>query len=71
MSTIIVKVGQMPGTLSEVALSEGATVRDALSQAGLSVGSNEIRVNGQTATESTTLSNNAIVLLVAKIKGNK
>jgi len=67
----IVKIGKMPGTLQDLALNDNATVADALSQAGISSTTGfEIRMNGSVVTPETAVANNAIILLVAKIKGN-
>lgn len=70
MGEIIVKVGKMPGVLTEVALGAGATVANALEAAGLSADGMDIRVSGNTATLETALTNGSIVILAAKIKGN-
>lgn len=71
MGTITVKVGSIPGVLSDIALNAGATVRDALAAAGLNASGYDVRLNGTTITDlNTTLSNGALVLLAKQIKGN-
>lgn len=67
---ITVRVGYMPGTIQEVAVSSGAKVSEVLSVAGMESSGYDIRVNGETATTSTTVSQGALVLLVKQIKGN-
>ena len=50
MSDIFVKVVRIPGAVTEVALSQGATVADAMSAAGISSsGSESIRVGAADA----------------------
>lgn len=70
-AAITVKVGRLPGTLNDVALESGANVGQALSHAGLNAEGYEVRVNGNTATSSTTLSDGDTVLLTRQIKGNQ
>lgn len=69
---ITVKVVQLPGQIREVALEPGATVRAALTAAGISSTSGKVlKVNGADATESTVLSADATVMVTAKITGNR
>ena len=65
-----VTVGKVPGTLQNIAVEDGATVADVLRVAGLSAEGFEIKINGATGTTSSTVSDNAKVFLVKKIKGN-
>lgn len=65
-----VKVGVMPGQISEYALESGATVAQALETAGLDSTGYDIRVNGAAASLDNVLADGSIVLLVKKIKGN-
>ena len=67
---ITVKVGQLPGSINEYALNDGATVSDALTAASLSPRGFEIRVNGAVADPSRRLFSDALVLLVKQVKGN-
>jgi len=68
---LTIKVGKMPGTIQEVAVADGAKVSDVLAAAGIVAAANEeIRVGGSVVTLDSTLTNNSIVLLTAKIKGN-
>lgn len=67
---ISVKIGKLPGKISEFGLEDGCTVGEALAIAELDAEGLEIRVNSALADEETELSNNDTVLLVKKIKGN-
>ena len=67
---IMVKVGKLPGAISEIALNGDRTVRAALTAAELSPTGYQIRVNGSDADLDTELTANSSVFLVKKIKGN-
>jgi putative ubiquitin-RnfH superfamily antitoxin RatB of RatAB toxin-antitoxin module len=56
--------------MSERTLSDGATVRDAVASAGLTVGNREIRVGGRPASLDTVLREGDTVILAAQVKGN-
>lgn len=64
-----IKIGVMPGRITEYALAEGTTVADALQMAGLSASGYEIKLDGRTVTETETAAGN-ILLLTKKVKGN-
>lgn len=67
---VLVKVGKLPGVLSDIALNDGATVETALSTANLDATGFEVRVNGESATGSTRIADGDTVLLTRQIKGN-
>lgn len=68
---MFVKVGKMPGTVQEVALENGAKVKDAIAAAGITLGaSDEIRMGGTVVNGDATVREGAVILLTAKIKGN-
>jgi hypothetical protein len=67
---VTVRVGAVPGRIEEYALEHGATVQDAIDEAGLDAEGKQIQVNGHTATLGTALPEGALVLLTAQIKGN-
>ncbi len=69
-SFINVRIGRLPGRISEITLNGDRTVATALMTAGLDSSGYEIRVQGQPASTSTGLNEGDIVLLVKKIKGN-
>ena len=68
---ITVRVGRLPGRITEIALNGGRPVADALGAAELDPSGYEIRVDGSPADASTQLADGQTVLLVKKIKGNK
>ena len=63
---ITVRVGYMPGTIQEVAVSSGAKVSEVLSVAGMESSGYDIRVNSETATTSTTVSHRHLYCLLSK-----
>ena len=66
-----VKIGVMPGILSEYALEAGTTVGQALEVAGLNADGFEIKADGSTVTDVNTVIGEAnVILLSKKIKGN-
>ena len=68
---ITVKVIQVPGAVVEVALNAGATVADALNAANITVGEGEgLKVDGNDATETQTLSDGQRVIAAKAAKGN-
>ena len=71
MSDIFVKEVRVPGAVTEVALSQGATVADAMSAAGISsTGSESIRVGAADATVDTSVSDGDRVVIAQGAKGN-
>lgn len=71
MSSITVKLSQIPGPMSEYALNTGATVQDLLTTAGKEVPTGyALKVNGVTASMTHTLSNGDNVFIVTEAKGN-
>ena len=68
----LVKVAKLPGTVTEVALEDGASVQDALESAGIeSTQGFEIKVDGRTITNLDEQVGNASMILLAKqVKGN-
>ena len=66
-----VKIGVMPGILSEYALEAGTTVGQALEVAGLNADGFEIKADGSTVTDVNTVIGEAnVILLTKKVKGN-
>jgi len=66
-----ITVGKVPGTLSNIAVNEDASVANALEAAGLSPDGFEIRLNGSVATLTSPVPDGAKIFLVKKIKGNQ
>lgn len=70
-NTDIVKIGIMPGRLTEVAIEPGTTVQQALEMAGLEFGGQEIKIDGNVSALDTVIASGAShVLLSKKVKGN-
>jgi sulfur carrier protein ThiS len=67
---IMVKVGKLPGAISEIALNGDRTVRAALQAAELNATGYQIRVNGDDADLDTRVYEGSSIFLVKKIKGN-
>lgn len=67
---MFVKIGRLPGKISEVELDEGSSVSFALYTANLDPSGYEVRANGAPCDPSATLEDGDTVLLVKKIKGN-
>lgn len=72
MSTIFVKVAQIPGISKEVAINEGGTVRDAITAAELDTDmtGKTLQVNATTATLDQTVQNGDVVAIAKGAKGN-
>lgn len=69
---ILVKVGTVPGRIQEVSVESGATVKEAIELAGLTAAGYEVKLNGRTVSETERVnSSTSVILLVAKVKGNK
>ena len=68
---IEVKVMEVPGAVTDLALEDGSTVGEALTAAGKSVRSGyTLKVGGAEADESTVLTNGARVIIAKGAKGN-
>jgi len=68
---ITVRVGRLPGKITEIALNGGRAVADALTAAELDPAGYEVRVNGSPADAGDELEDGDTVLLVKKIKSNQ
>jgi len=69
---IDVKVVKVPGAQVEVALEDGATVREALEYAGKTVDEGQtVQVNGTQADLDTPLTDGARVVIAKGAKGNR
>lgn len=69
---ILVKVGTVPGRIQEVSVESGATVKEAIELAGLTAAGYEVKLNGRTVSETERVnSSTSVILLVAKVKGNR
>ena len=71
MDFLTVRGGKMPGLISSVVLEGGATVADALAQANITVeNGQEIRMDNNTVSLDTEVTNNALIIVTKMIKGN-
>lgn len=67
---ITVKLIKVPGTITEVALEDGATVADALTAGGQEVGDGqEVTVNGNSANSTTSLNDGDRIVIAKGAKG--
>ncbi len=67
---LTIRIGQLPGRITELALENGSKVNTALETAELNPEGFEVRVNGGLADGDTVLADGDTVLLVRKIRGN-
>lgn len=66
-----IKIGKVPGRTQVLELQEGATIAEAVRQAGLDVTGHELRFNGASTEDfNKEVTDGAIVLLTPRIKGN-
>jgi sulfur carrier protein ThiS len=67
---LTVKIGQIPGRITEYALDDGTSVSAALNQAGLDTTGFGVRLNGQQVENltSTILKDGDTVILAQKVK---
>ena len=68
---MLVKVARLGTAVQELALTDGSNVQQALEAAGLEVENEDIRVNSNTASNTTVLHEGDIVTLVPKVKGGQ
>lgn len=69
--TNTLRIGQMPGTITEYAFDAGTTLRYALEVAGISAEGFEIKVDGAKVTDLDTVVDGANLVLLSKmVKGN-
>ena len=67
----IVKVARLGTAVQEVAVSEDATVQDALDAVGIEVENEDIRIGGHPAGANDRISNGSLITIVPKVKGGK
>ncbi len=70
MTTKLVKVGKVPGTVTEVAVDNGYNVQQICEQANIDPAGLEARVNGRVSELNASVQNGDTILLAEKIKGN-
>jgi len=68
----IVKVARLGTAVQEVAVSDDATVQQALDAAGIDIDNEDVRIDGQSANlDSVLVGTNPLVTIVPKVKGGK
>ena len=71
MRNLLIKVGMMPGKIQEIAVTEGATVSEALSTADVRVPDGyTVKINETVADMSTVVQSGDLVLVSKNFKGN-
>lgn len=69
--TKVLKVGVMPGRITEVAIEPGTSAKAALALAGLTeIDGYELKLDGSTVDTTSNVSNGQLLLLTKKVKGN-
>lgn len=68
MATI--KVGNMPGKLSELQITGNETARELFELAGVTISNHEIRLDGNVISENTYVNNGRLLVSMKQIKGN-
>lgn len=70
-STVMVRVGMMPGRIEEYAVESGSKVSDLIQQANLDPTGYDIKVDGVTLSDEALINEDtSLVLLVKQVKGN-
>ena len=65
------KVGIMPGKLTEVIAEEGTKVRDIFALAEIDIEGYELRLDGEKVKEYDEVQSGALLVAMKKIKGNR
>ena len=66
----ILRVGKMPGRITEVVVNTGTTIADVLEVAGLDAQGYSIKVDGQESSLNATVTEETnLVILAAQVKG--
>ena len=69
---ITVKAGMFPGEIKNYVVEDGAAVSSILELAGIAVGAEqEIKMNGNTVFLGSPVTDNALILVTKRLKGNK
>lgn len=66
-----IKVGVMPGKLTEVVAEEGTKVRDIFTLAEIDIEGYELRLDGEKVKEYDEVKSGNLLLAMKRIKGNK
>ena len=66
-----VKVARLGNTVVEVAVDDSASIQDALDAAGIMIESEDVRLDGRSASTSTPIGSASMITIVPKVKGGK
>jgi molybdopterin converting factor small subunit len=67
----IVKVARLGTAVQEVAVSEDASVQDALNAAGIDIDNEDVRVDGHSSDLNSSIGSGNLITIVPKVKGGK
>ena len=71
-STVVLKVGVIPGAVNEFAVEEGSTIQEVLTLANLSSDGYDVRLDGELVDLDDVVEEDSQLIILAKqIKGNK
>ena len=65
-----IKVGMMPGRLTEVEVNEGLTAREIFARANVELSNHEVRLDGDKIELDTVINNGGLLVAMKMIKGN-
>lgn len=67
----IVKVARLGTAVQEVAVSDNATVQEALDAAGIEIENEDVRIDSSSVNVSSQIGNGTVITIVPKVKGGK
>lgn len=67
---MFVKIGRIPGTPTEIEITEGMTVEQAIRAANLDYSGYTVLLNGSETELDVRVTNGDLIMLVKRIKGN-
>ena len=65
-----IKVGLMPGRLTELSIEDGLTASEIFNRAGVEISNHEIRLDGEKIALDTIINNGSLLVAMKMIKGN-
>lgn len=67
-----IKVGMFPGEIKNYVVEDNSTVGTALELAGITIGTEQdVKMNSETVNTSDFVTDNALILVTKRIKGNR
>lgn len=70
METTTIRVGKMPGRISEFAVAKETSIKEVLELAGLDASGHDIKVDGKVASLNDTVGDANLIILAQMVKGN-